>query len=82
MSRRSREVNRRPLQKIVGHEPVTVNGREVSGLWMDVLECGHKQPEKQDFMGVTNAIRRRCRSASPETSRSRRASARAPGSSS
>jgi hypothetical protein len=42
-------VLRYPLRKIVGH-----NGPK------EILECGHEQYPRQDFMGPTNAVRRRC----------------------
>ncbi len=41
--------NRDPLRKIVGYE----NG-------LEILECGHHQVPVQDFVGPTNAVRRRC----------------------
>lgn len=47
--RRRGTVDRRPLRKIVG----TNAGKEV-------LECGHEQRPREDFVGVTNASRRRC----------------------
>lgn len=31
------------------------------GLRFEVLECGHRQPQRQDMIGPTNAYRRRCR---------------------
>lgn len=43
-------INRDPLRKIVGHED-----------GFEVLECGHRQRPKTDFVGETNAQRRRCR---------------------
>jgi len=41
--------NRDPLRKIVGRD-----GN------FELLECGHKQLPVKDFMGETNAVRRRC----------------------
>jgi hypothetical protein len=41
--------NRAPLRKIVGYD----GHREV-------LECGHTQNPREDFIGETNAVRRRC----------------------
>lgn len=46
---RKGKTNRDPLRKIVGYE----NG-------LEVLECGHHQRPREDFIGVTNATRRRC----------------------
>jgi len=31
------------------------------GRIIEVLECGHEQPRKNDIYGPTNALRRRCR---------------------
>jgi hypothetical protein len=42
-----------PLKKIVGHV-------KVGYATMEALECGHFQMPKQDLMGETNAVRRRC----------------------
>ncbi len=54
-----------PLRKIVGHKhPVIELGgiaREVTGIWVEILECGHEQNQKSDFIGHTNAERRRCK---------------------
>ena len=52
--RRGSNPNRDPLRKIVS-EYVGNFGRR-----MERLECGHEIAQRQDFMGPTNALRRRC----------------------
>jgi hypothetical protein len=47
-------VNRNPLRKIVGHET------NEYGALREVLECGHRVVPREDFIGPTNATRRRC----------------------
>lgn len=49
-SNRKGHVNRNPLRKIVDWDGE-----------FETLECGHKQRQKSDFVGPTNAERRRCR---------------------
>jgi hypothetical protein len=49
--------NRAPLRRVVGRETVAPPlewGREI-------LECGHRVFPRHDFIGETNAYRRRCR---------------------
>jgi hypothetical protein len=46
--------NTNPLRKIVSTEFDQHDRR------IEVLECGHKQPQRQDMIGPTNAYRRRC----------------------
>lgn len=49
-----------PLRMIIGTRDVVVteSGRTVP---MEVLDCGHEQPVKQDIYGDTHPVRRRCR---------------------
>lgn len=52
-----------PLRKIVERQFVDVpmpSGRKLTRIY-ELLECGHRQPEKSDIYGPTNADRRRCR---------------------
>lgn len=49
--RKQTKINRNPLRKIVDH---TEDG-------LELLECGHKQRPRSDFVGHTNSVRRRCR---------------------
>lgn len=61
MHRRGRfrkpRTNRNPLRKVVGLEPVDPS----ADLWgREILECGHRQRPREDFIGKTNALRRRC----------------------
>jgi transcription elongation factor Elf1 len=51
---------RYPLRKIVKTR------RDEHGLVVEVLECGHEQRPVQDFIGETNAARRRCRKCAAE----------------
>ena len=44
-----------PLRTIVDER------NDEHGRIIEVLECGHEQPQKQDIYGPTNASRRRCR---------------------
>jgi hypothetical protein len=44
-----------PLRKIVAEE------NDQYGRVVEVLECGHKQTQKEDIYGPTNAYKRRCR---------------------
>ncbi len=46
----ARTTNRDPLRKIVKYS----HGYET-------LECGHVQLPRRDFVGLTNAVRRRCK---------------------
>lgn len=57
---RKPKANRHPLRKIVDHVYGDEDG-EFMSLLFEVLECGHRQTTKQDFVGETNAERRRCR---------------------
>jgi hypothetical protein len=47
--------SRGPLRKILREE------RNEHGLLVEILECGHQQFQREDFIGPTNAYRRRCR---------------------
>lgn len=47
--------NKDPLRKVTGHDG---NGREI-------LECGHHRYPREDFIGPTNAARRRCSGCAP-----------------
>jgi len=53
-----------PLRKIVGTRDVEIMlvGGQPSGVFMkhEVLECGHAQRVRSDFIGETNASKRRC----------------------
>lgn len=51
-----RKVNRHPLRRVVGERYDQRTGRII-----ETLECGHEVPRKQDIIGETNAVRRRCR---------------------
>lgn len=46
-----------PLRKVVGLRDVEFDGFIVE---RELLECGHLIPCKRDFVGITNAQRRRC----------------------
>jgi len=46
-----------PLRKVVDIVPDPL----FPSLTMELLECGHKQRARSDFIGPTNANRRRCR---------------------
>lgn len=46
-----------PLRKIVGHRKIKYMGIDVE---RELLECGHLIPCRSDFVGPTNAQRRRC----------------------
>jgi uncharacterized UBP type Zn finger protein len=54
-----------PLRKIVGERMVPIllaSGKESEYLVRhEVLECGHTMPPRADFVGETNAGKRRCR---------------------
>jgi hypothetical protein len=50
--------NTAPLRKVVGREPLD----PATDQWgREILECGHRQHVREDFIGPTNANRRRCR---------------------
>lgn len=53
-----------PLRKIVGHKMVemTLAGGKPSGVSIEheELECGHTMRPRSDFVGETNANKRRC----------------------
>lgn len=51
---RGSRINRDPLRKVVGHET------NEYGALREVLECGHRIVPREDFIGPTNAYRRRC----------------------
>ena len=51
--------NTNPLRAIVATE------HDECGARIEVLECGHKQRQRQDMIGPTNAYRRRCRHCAP-----------------
>lgn len=42
--------NAYPLRKVI-----------IDGVFEETLECGHTIPKPRDFVGPTNAYRRRCR---------------------
>lgn len=46
--------NRGPLRKVVGIKEV------LPDCFHELLECGHTKPVRTDFVGPTNAARRRC----------------------
>jgi hypothetical protein len=51
-----------PLRKVLGHRPARKpDGTRYFNIHDEVLECGHAAHIKSDFMGETNAYRRRCR---------------------
>lgn len=50
-------MTRSPLKYIVAYERHPI----FTTIWVEVLECGHKQAVKTDIYGETNAVRRRCR---------------------
>lgn len=51
------KVNRNPLRKIVDREPFA----PAEDLWgREILECGHRVSPREDFIGQTNVVRRRC----------------------
>jgi hypothetical protein len=52
---RRRQTLRCPLRHIVGE------GIDEHGVNIETLECGHVVRRRQDFIGETNAVRRRCR---------------------
>ena len=49
----------RPLRRVSYTKPNPA-GRSLPHI--EVLECGHEQPQKTDIYGPTNAYARRCRS--------------------
>lgn len=57
--------NRNPLRKIVEHAYGDVDGSFPNVLF-EVLECGHRQLPRSDFVGETNVERRRCRQCGKE----------------
>lgn len=61
-SARQGRVNRNPLRRVVARVTRPVSCGEIAaGLPGEQLECGHIVPVKTDFVGETNAVRRRCR---------------------
>jgi len=52
---------RAPLRKVIREL------QNAAGSWMEVLECGHQQHKRSDYIGHTNAIRRRCLKCAKET---------------
>lgn len=52
-------VNRNPLREIIGTIQVEFSPDSIS-IPMEVYECGHYAPPKQDIIGEYNAVRRRC----------------------
>ncbi len=51
----------RPLRKVVGTEgKELIPGEPSSVIVYEVLECGHRQRPRQDFMGEYHAASRRC----------------------
>ena len=59
MNRRKGKVNMNPLRKIVKEEMRQLGDSSVEALH-EVLECGHAVLPREDFVGRTNAYRRRC----------------------
>ena len=59
-SRPNKNWVKRPLRKIIKAEIV-------EGRTLETLECGHQQYAVQDFIGETNAEKRRCRKCEAET---------------
>lgn len=57
---RYRKPERRPLRKIVGYAHEEIGGSGVFVLY-EVLECGHQQRPREDFIGEVPAARRRCK---------------------
>lgn len=55
-----------PLRRVVGREPA-IDTDPDGQTWtspesvVEILECGHRQRERRDMVGPTNAVRRRCR---------------------
>lgn len=49
--------DRGPLRKVVETREIPFMGITV---WRELLECGHLIPCRRDFVGPTNAERRRC----------------------
>ena len=52
-----------PLRKIIDRR------QNDYGVWVERLECGHEQHERQDHYGPTNAVRRRCKACGREAQR-------------
>ena len=50
-----RQVNRDPLRKVVDDRYDAATGRII-----EILECGHELSRREDIVGPTNAVRRRC----------------------
>lgn len=65
--RRKPMPNRHPLRKIVDHQWGDPMRGEFAQLVYEVLECGHRQTPKTDFIGQINASRRRCRKCGTST---------------
>jgi|APAga8741244001_1050109.scaffolds.fasta_scaffold19483_4 hypothetical protein len=49
-----------PLRKIIGTLTVKVTPDSLTTIPMEVYECGHYAPPKQDIIGEYYAVRRRC----------------------
>ena len=50
-----------PLRKVLGRVEVPVETASHVVLIEELYECGHTRLPKQDIIGETNAVRRRCR---------------------
>ncbi|MCY9226020.1 hypothetical protein MOF05_21495 [Bacillus haynesii] len=53
-------VNRNPLRKVIGTIQVKSSPGALYSIPMEVYECGHYAPTKQDIIGEYEAVRRRC----------------------
>lgn len=43
-----------PFRRVLGEH------QNAAGSWVEELECGHEQHKRSDYIGPTNAYRRRC----------------------
>lgn len=53
-------VNRNPLRKVIGTIQVKFSSDALYSIPMEVYECGHYAPTKQDIIGEYEVVRRRC----------------------
>ncbi|MBW7632584.1 hypothetical protein K1I48_03660 [Bacillus licheniformis] len=53
-------VNRNPLRKVIGTIQVKFSSDALYSIPMEVYECGHYAPTKQDKIGEYEVVRRRC----------------------
>lgn len=54
------ETNALPLRRVLGETVIPIEGTTYT-MGVEMLECGHYQHPRQDIIGRTNAVRRRCR---------------------